>query len=278
MNINKHLKLLNLVLILGVLMLSSCHAQNTLSRSLKSPEGILQISFDNLGQQYILGETMTLYKMKNDSTIWNRYINNRLGTLTVLDVANPLRLLAYYQQFQTLICLDNNLAESGVLNFNNLGFGYVRAVCISEDNNIWILDEYAKSLKKIDPSGKVLQEGIPDFNLRFDPDKPITLKARDAKVYLFQPNLGLLVYDVFGNRISTDLTSYQNVTEIWQGKLFDVTEKGILIYDLYNIISPPKIIEVPDRKSSIFFNLSKKEFQYLDEFNQIRKGSLPVLE
>lgn len=67
--------------------------------------------------------------------------NNLIRNNRNLDVSNPFQVLISILSIKYFVLLDNNLAETGRLNFNSIGFGNIRTIGISDDNNIWVLEE-----------------------------------------------------------------------------------------------------------------------------------------
>jgi hypothetical protein len=67
------------------------------------------------------------------------YKNVTLGKITKVDIQNPLKLLLYYEDFNTVILLDNQLNETQKINFSieNTPIN-VTAIGIASLNQLWI--------------------------------------------------------------------------------------------------------------------------------------------
>lgn len=159
---------------------------------------VYSMSIDPLANRYLISDEMQILKYKPDGQFWNRYENNRLGYIGLLDVSNPFVVLVFYPQHQTLVLLDNNMAETGRINFSSIGLGNIRTAAISDDNNIWVFDEGKRKLVKINNAGRIVQEGIPYFGFDIDAGNPIFLRQRADYVYLSQAGKPVQVFDIFG--------------------------------------------------------------------------------
>ncbi len=194
-----------------------------------------RIEVDPLGNLYVLTSDVQITKYKDSGQPWYTYTNNRLGLLSELDAGNPFLLLAYFAQYQIVVLLDNTLSETGRIQFANIGLGNIRAVALSDDNNIWVLDEEGRRVLKIGTDGRMLLEGVPYMGLAFDSSKSIRLLQRGKYLYVIQPDAPIQVFDFFGKWVKQiDLEGLQTVVFI--DDYIYYTVKGYL--KTYNIAYP----------------------------------------
>jgi hypothetical protein len=67
------------------------------------------------------------------------YKNISLGKITKVDLQNPLKLVLFYENFNTVITLDNQLNETQKINFSESPIPIVAtAVGIASQNQIWV--------------------------------------------------------------------------------------------------------------------------------------------
>lgn len=75
------------------------------------------------------------------------YNNFSLGTISKVDLYNPLQLILFYQDFNTVVLLDNQLTEIYRVNGNNLdtpiSFG---ATGQASQNQIWFYDFFTQKI------------------------------------------------------------------------------------------------------------------------------------
>ncbi|MEL6988264.1 MAG: hypothetical protein AAGK97_10580, partial [Bacteroidota bacterium] len=80
---------------------------------------IQDFAFDKLNQLYINTRQNELLKYGNVNNLEFRYSDYDLGDIEIIDVSNPLKILLYYADFQTIVFLDNNLSEIERIKLNN---------------------------------------------------------------------------------------------------------------------------------------------------------------
>lgn len=228
------------------------------------------IRIDPLSNRYFLTEEMQILKYKPDGTFWNRYENNRLGIIGNLDVSNPFQVLIFYPQYQILVLLDNNLAETGRLNFNSIGFGNIRTAGISDDNNIWVLDEGSRQVYKVSTSGEKKVEGIPYFGFNILADKPIFIQQKSNYVYISQEGQKVQVFDIFGKWVkSLDLENFKSVVYIGNNLYYD-DGINVLEFPIDVIDIGVELRTIPiDETKSITYDVVRNKFYGLNKENQI---------
>ncbi len=154
---------------------------------------------DQLRNVYTVTKTNEVIKYTPQGQIQFRYNNNTLGNLTFIDATDPFNLLLFYPDFRRVILLDRTLSETGAFDLFNLDVIDVPAVGISSDNNLWIYDDLKFNLKKIDRNGRVLQESNNISLVLGKTLEPNFILERDNGLYVNDPEIGILVFDLFGN-------------------------------------------------------------------------------
>lgn len=164
------------------------------------PAGNVQdFSVDNLGNLYVLTPAGFLKKMnaKGDSlNVFNDV--RRYGGVSLMDVTNPLKILLYYRDFSTVLMLDRFLNQINTVDLRKAGIFQAKAVGLSYDNNLWVYDEQAAKLKKIDDEGKLIMETTDMRQVLTVMPSPERLIDRDGFVYLYDKANGLYVFDYYG--------------------------------------------------------------------------------
>ena len=203
---------------------------------------------DQLRQVYIGTPTNALIKLDPNLQEVFRYTNNRLGLLAQLDVSNPFSVLLYYPDYNTAITLDRTLNETGRLNLLEQGLVQVNAIGLSSDNQIWVYDELNNQLRKLSATGEG-ELASDDLSLLLGKDiRPNFLTARNRRVYLNDPEVGVLVFDLFGQYLKTidilGLTDFQVLEDqllyVRDGRL----ERFQLTSLLFQTIELPEGVEV----------------------------------
>jgi hypothetical protein len=192
-------------------------------------DSISDFTVDNLGNVFLVTGLQQLKKLDNnyDSvTVFNNV--RRYGKLDMMDVSNPLRVLLFYKDFNTVVVLDRFLNVRTTIDLRQVNILQCSAVAQSFDNNIWLFDELENKIRKIDENGKILLES-PDFRVLFDaPPRPSSLEDYNRFVYAYDSSKGLLVMDYFG--------AYKNLIAFKGWQNFHGISKGIVATDSTGII------------------------------------------
>ncbi len=122
---------------------------------------ILLVSVSCFGQELVIIDTTPLLvdtfigidDYKNTFTITDNIISKtgakgdfeysdiQLGDITTIDAINPLKIVVYYQDFNTVVFLDNRLSEIERIDFNTLPiFINTGAARNAGNNRLWLLN------------------------------------------------------------------------------------------------------------------------------------------
>jgi hypothetical protein len=75
------------------------------------------------------------------------YKNVALGRITKVDLQNPLKIVLFYENFNTVVTLDNQLNESQKINFSDSAIPIVAtAIGIASQNRLWISNSMNQQL------------------------------------------------------------------------------------------------------------------------------------
>ena len=131
------------------------------------------IGFDGLGNNYYIKDNVFI--KEKDAQKWE-YKNVALGKITSVDYLNPLQIVVFYEDFNTIITLDNQLNEIQKLNLFDIDSSiFASKIGLASQNQFWIynsltqqilLFDYLKNTSK--NIGNPIQEAIQytqsDFN------------------------------------------------------------------------------------------------------------------
>lgn len=96
------------------------------------------VAKDQFGYHYYVKNNV-FSKSKDGET--QEYKNIPLGKITKVDLQNPLKIVLFYENFNTVILLDNQLNEIQKINFSNLITPVVAgAVAMGSQNRLWVYD------------------------------------------------------------------------------------------------------------------------------------------
>ena len=199
---------IGLILLLPVFLSAQHDVPDTLRPVLRLAVQARYAEADQLSNVYLISVQNAVEKYDSSGRLLTRYSNNRLGRAERLDASNPLKILVWYPDFQTLVWLDRNLTELGILSLSEAGFAMPSAIAAASDGNLWLYDESQFRLLKVSPEGKILVESQ-DFNLLFSQitrvvaikESPAEITAAGAQgneVFLMTEREGIQRFNIFG--------------------------------------------------------------------------------
>jgi hypothetical protein len=172
------------------------------------------VGFDGMGNHYYTKNNV-FYK-KNDRKLW-QYKNTSLGKIKEVDFQNQLKILLFYENFNTIVLLDNQLNETKKINFSdNTTPIVVSATGIASQNRLWIYNSLTQEIGVFNFLKNTFESITPPFrgNLKHYESDFNTFQWIDDKLNWYS-------CDVFG-KITTN------------GKVAD--------YDQIQIISNKKVV------------------------------------
>ena len=96
------------------------------------------LGFDNQLNNYSIKNNILI---KNSESTTYQYNNLGLGKITRVDFQNPLQIVVFYKNFNTVVLLDNQLNEIKKIDFNLKSTPVsLEAIALSSQNQIWIYD------------------------------------------------------------------------------------------------------------------------------------------
>lgn len=131
------------------------------------------IGFDGLGNNYYIRNNVFI--KEKDAQKWE-YKNVALGNITSVDYVNPLKIVVFYEDFNTIITLDNQLNEIQKLNLFDIDNTiFASKIGLASQDHFWIYNSLTQQILLFDylnntskNIGNPIQEGIQytqsDFN------------------------------------------------------------------------------------------------------------------
>lgn len=210
------------------------------------------IEVDKMQHLYLIHDEHTLQKYDKKGTFLYEYNENSLGSIDFVDVSNPFRIMLFYQDFATLVFLDRTLSEISRLDLSEFDILQAQAFATASDNNIWFFDNNSYTLKKISSQNELILESQ-DMNLMLPEDiEANRLIESGNRVYLNAPEVGLIVFDIFGNYIKTIDIKALEYFQIYERQLFYINDEKFITYNLFSFFT-----------SSLELSILKQNFQQL---------------
>lgn len=106
------------------------------------------IGIDNFGTLFYT-QNNSIIKKQEDKLL--KYSNLQLGQITSANSFNPLKINVFYKAFNTVIILDNRLAEIFKIDFNQTKpYKNVSHISTGSDNTIWVFNQDEMQLELYD--------------------------------------------------------------------------------------------------------------------------------
>lgn len=215
-----------------------------------SIEATTYINTDPFGYHYYIKNNVFI--KQKDKEIF-QYKNLSLGKITKVDIQNPLKIVLFYEGFNTVVLLDNQLNETQVISFSKNNSTIVAsAISLSSQNRLWVFNSLTMQLGFYDflkltytPLAQPFQNSIQDYDSTFN------------TFYWIEDDLDFYSCDIFGK-----------ITRLGQVPAYDNvqfnTGKGLF----YQIGNQLFYFDVNSKKSTLI-NIEEKSFEsfrFKDQF------------
>jgi hypothetical protein len=156
---------INLILLLSAIFLN-IHSQNSKINALKINQITVNadefLGIDSFGYSYNIKNNV--FSKTKDHEFYE-YKNISLGSLTRVDFQNPLKILVFYENFNTIILLDNQLNEIQKINLSDNEVPIVAtATGISSQNRLWIYNNLTQQIGFFDYLKNTFQSITPPLD------------------------------------------------------------------------------------------------------------------
>ena len=214
------------------------------------------LGYDQFGFYYSVKNNV-LSKSKKDESF--EYKNISLGKPTKIDIQNPLKIILFYENFNTIILLDNQLSETQKINLSENDVPIMAtATGIASQNKLWIYNSLTQQIGLLDYLKNTFQTITPAFqgNIKYYQSDFNTFQWIDN-------NLNWFSCDVFGKitnlgRVAdfdqAQITINQSIIFSKGEKLFVQDFKTSTIAPIENVEKSFKNFYYKDQILSIFTN------------------------
>lgn len=129
-----------LLLLLFACFISVVSAQNKKTNILSTSHFTIDadefLGYDSFGYSYQIKNNL-FSKIKENEVF--EYKNVSLGKITKADILNPLKIVLFYEDFNSVVLLDNQLNKIAEINFSQNSIPIVvTAIGMSSQNQLWI--------------------------------------------------------------------------------------------------------------------------------------------
>lgn len=188
---------------------------------------------DNFGNIYaVKKDRITKYSSTGDSLYSQSY--KWMGEITSVDATNSLRILVFSRDLNRMMILDNTLSVQGeVIKLEDLGMQFTSLISQSPNNsNLWVynMEEFRllrlnKDFTVANNSGNLTQV----LGISLNPD---FMAEGNNHLFLNDPEIGILVFDMFGGYVKTVPIKGLHSFQIVGNSIFYILENKLMAYDL----------------------------------------------
>jgi len=186
------------------------------------PTEVNQIYSDNLGNLYVVKD-FVVSKYNPSGNLLFTYSDNFMGEISSISIGEGLKVLVYYRDNGQLVLLDNTMSRIASpvnLNFNNLGTTTLATTSVQ--NSFWFFDPIQGAIIRTTNTINVIFNSGNLSQLLNSPINPNFMVEYGNKLYLNDPEMGILVFDIFG--------TYLKTIPIKGLLKFQIAEKGLYFY------------------------------------------------
>jgi hypothetical protein len=219
------------------------------------------IGIDSYKNTYFINDSVLHKTGPEGNYVFNDF---QLGSIATVDIINPLKIVLFYEDMNTVVFLDNQFNEIERLSFNNLAeYTNLSTATNAGNNRLWIFNIESQQLELFNYrantkttvsqpfAGKILSQAS-DFNYCFTLTET---KLRSFNVY------GSLLSEIDAKGFTKIVQHEKTVIGLKGNALFFISE---------NSINP---IKLPISENTIKELQLSKDFLYLYDGNKLHTFS-----
>lgn len=208
----------------------------------------------------------TLFKKNTNSTY--QFFDLQLGTIESVHLINPLKILVFYRETQTIVLLDNRLNEQLRINLSNLAPArFISHVQLAGEQRIWIFNTDLNRLELINyNTGDLIMSTPPAENEVLD-------LIADFNFAHIITNDGIISYNGYASAVARLKLDDILAAQLDYRNLLLATKQGWAYYQFTNdnrwVESTSSIQNLRERPSKSFYLKEGKLYLYRSVKNQI---------
>ena len=149
---------------------------------------------DHLGNIYLVQDSeLLMFDSKGNKL--HTYSNSLLGTISSVDISDPLRILVFYRDFNQILFLDRKLAEiGGEIDLYDVSENDTDLVCSSQSGGFWMYNSSDNQTIHISANGEKINQSIL-LNSFFGESIPTQMIEYGNDLFLLFAEKGILKLD-----------------------------------------------------------------------------------
>ena len=221
-----------------------------------------QVSIDRQGNLYASSLNGSIDKYNSNGVLQSHYSPTMKSAPRIIEAWQGLRVFAFYKDFQEYSFFNRFLGESERYSFENQQVvSYASLSTIAADNNIWVLDAQALSLKKVDTNNnEVISETNLSLVLKNKTNEFTYIREYQNLLFISDNKNGVLVFDNIGNYLETLPIFDLNFFSFKDSALISIQNGNILYFDIYT--KQKKEVRLPDPSYTFVLMENKRAFLF----------------
>lgn len=211
-----------------------------------------------------------LDKYDSDGIFQFRFSDKQLGNIGSVDATYPLRPFVLYSELNYVVMLDNTLSNNrGNINLLNHNIGLATAACSSVQNHFWFYDAMSFSLIRTDENFKPVSNSgnlSQILNIDLQPNFMVEFANR---VYMNNPETGILVFDNFGTYIKTIPLTGLSDFQVFENEIIYFENGNLIRYN--TLLYESMTIEIPIECEDAFYAKNRLTLRNKDEIIVLEK-------
>jgi hypothetical protein len=189
------------------------------------------------------------------------------GDIYSADASNSLKPFVYYRDQNVIVTFDNTLSSQGnAIDLKTQDFGQVELVGASRDNCFWLWNTSGQELIRVTQDMRVINTSPNIGSITGLSITPVQIIETLDAVFLCDPDLGLLEFDIFGTFRRRHPIAFVGEVGVRNNMIFYQSEKGNVLHLVHlNIDLRDEIILKESTESKVewrngrFFYISGKK-------------------
>jgi hypothetical protein len=182
------------------------------------------LGYDSFGFYYTIKNDV-FFKTKDQESL--EYQNISLGKITKVDLQNPLKIVLFYENFNTVVLLDNQLNETQKINFSENTIPIIAAATgIAFQNQLWIYNSLNNQIGLYD----YLKKDYKTISTPF-PENMKYYQSDFNTFHWIDPKNNWYSCDLFGKTIAKGKIPDFDCIEIINKNQFIFSKNSILTYE-----------------------------------------------
>jgi len=237
----------------------------SLLRKVDTEATILKV--DQLANVYLV-EGDVLQKFDASGNLIFSFSRSDYGSISSLDVSDPLKPNVFYKDYGKFIVLDNSLSEqSDPIDLFSRFSGNITLACQSSDAHYWFYDESNFELHRVNSRFEIVYSSGNISAMLGKIITPESLIEKDNFVYLNDSHYGVIKFDIYASYVKTLFIENAMNPRYYGDEVFFNSADSLFIYN--SMTFETQFIKLPSKSESEVHVVARKMYYISDNSLEI---------